>query len=163
MGSDIPDLDAATMNQAVAALDTRELILGPATDGGFYCIGATSAARSRLSFLEVTREVVQVVRCKEYDCNGTLLTESDVPVGARGCMGGRFLIGHCTTGYHLEHLARMPSHTGQSRSMRLEHRLLGRFANIARLGHCSGSQRHIRGLLWFFFLSLQIRFRFVFQ
>lgn len=61
MGSDIPDLDAATMNQAVAALDEHELILGPATDGGFYCIGATSATRYRLSFLEVTHKAARMV------------------------------------------------------------------------------------------------------
>ena len=43
MGSDIPDVDPAVLNAAFHALDSHQLVLGPACDGGFYLIGATIA------------------------------------------------------------------------------------------------------------------------
>lgn len=43
MGSDIPDVDPAVLNAAFQALDSHQLVLGPACDGGFYLIGATIA------------------------------------------------------------------------------------------------------------------------
>ena len=43
MGSDIPDVDPAVLNAAFHALDSHQLVLGPACDGGFYLIGATTA------------------------------------------------------------------------------------------------------------------------
>jgi glycosyltransferase A (GT-A) superfamily protein (DUF2064 family) len=53
IGSDIPDLDSAILTSAIAAMSKFDIVLGPANDGGFYCIGVTSAAKSNLSFLEV--------------------------------------------------------------------------------------------------------------
>ncbi|MBC8011409.1 MAG: TIGR04282 family arsenosugar biosynthesis glycosyltransferase [Burkholderiales bacterium] len=42
IGGDCPELDEATLREAAAALaDGRELVLGPATDGGYYLIGLT--------------------------------------------------------------------------------------------------------------------------
>jgi Uncharacterized protein conserved in bacteria (DUF2064) len=43
MGSDIPDVDPAVLNAAFQALESHQLVLGPACDGGFYLIGATIA------------------------------------------------------------------------------------------------------------------------
>ena len=40
IGSDCPDLTAAIMEEAFAALTTNDLVLGPAYDGGYYLIGA---------------------------------------------------------------------------------------------------------------------------
>ena len=40
IGSDCPDLTAAIMEEAFAALATHDLVLGPAFDGGYYLIGA---------------------------------------------------------------------------------------------------------------------------
>ena len=43
MGSDIPGVDPAVLSAAFHALDSHQLVLGPACDGGFYLIGATVA------------------------------------------------------------------------------------------------------------------------
>lgn len=42
IGSDSPDLPAAHLNEAAAALRTHDLVLGPAEDGGYYLIGLKS-------------------------------------------------------------------------------------------------------------------------
>lgn len=39
IGSDAPDLPLQRIRQAVQLLDTHELVLGPATDGGYYLVG----------------------------------------------------------------------------------------------------------------------------
>jgi hypothetical protein len=39
IGTDCPDLDAATLLQAFNELDNSDLVLGPALDGGYYLIG----------------------------------------------------------------------------------------------------------------------------
>lgn len=39
IGTDCPDLSAGILHSAFEALRTRDLVLGPATDGGYYLIG----------------------------------------------------------------------------------------------------------------------------
>jgi uncharacterized protein len=39
IGSDIPDLPAPLLNEAMAALLTHDAVIGPARDGGYYLIG----------------------------------------------------------------------------------------------------------------------------
>ena len=39
IGADCPDLDPTTIREAFAALETGDLVLGPARDGGYYLIG----------------------------------------------------------------------------------------------------------------------------
>jgi rSAM/selenodomain-associated transferase 1 len=39
IGSDIPDLPAQLLNEAMAALLTHDSVIGPARDGGYYLIG----------------------------------------------------------------------------------------------------------------------------
>lgn len=39
IGTDCPDLDAQFMTQAFQSLEQHDLVLGPATDGGYYLIG----------------------------------------------------------------------------------------------------------------------------
>lgn len=39
MASDVPDLSAEIMNNAVSALDNHDLVIGPCNDGGYYLIG----------------------------------------------------------------------------------------------------------------------------
>lgn len=41
VGSDCPALDRCYLQQALAALDSAELVLGPALDGGYVLIGAS--------------------------------------------------------------------------------------------------------------------------
>ncbi|MFW6126759.1 MAG: TIGR04282 family arsenosugar biosynthesis glycosyltransferase [Thermodesulfobacteriota bacterium] len=43
IGTDCPDLTASRLQQALEALKTRELVLGPAPDGGYYLIGCRRA------------------------------------------------------------------------------------------------------------------------
>jgi rSAM/selenodomain-associated transferase 1 len=40
VGSDVPQLALTTVERAFAALDTADLVLGPACDGGYYLIAA---------------------------------------------------------------------------------------------------------------------------
>ncbi|MBW1932875.1 MAG: TIGR04282 family arsenosugar biosynthesis glycosyltransferase [Deltaproteobacteria bacterium] len=42
IGSDIPDLPAAIINNAYNALNSSDITLGPSTDGGYYLIGFCS-------------------------------------------------------------------------------------------------------------------------
>lgn len=44
VGTDVPSLPLAHYQQALALLDTNDLVLGPALDGGYYLIGLTRAA-----------------------------------------------------------------------------------------------------------------------
>jgi glycosyltransferase A (GT-A) superfamily protein (DUF2064 family) len=39
MGSDCYDLDARTINQAFDALKQKDVVIGPATNGGYYLLG----------------------------------------------------------------------------------------------------------------------------
>lgn len=43
VGTDIPDIQESTLHDAFAALETHDLVLGPATDGGYYLVGLTRA------------------------------------------------------------------------------------------------------------------------
>ena len=44
VGSDVPDLDAATIQRAFSALDDRtDAVFGPAADGGYYLLGLGAA------------------------------------------------------------------------------------------------------------------------
>lgn len=49
IGTDCPDLDAAKIARAAAALDTHDASLVPATDGGYVAIGLTRRARPHLT------------------------------------------------------------------------------------------------------------------
>jgi rSAM/selenodomain-associated transferase 1 len=39
IGTDCPDVDAAVVAEALAALDAADVVLGPALDGGYYLVG----------------------------------------------------------------------------------------------------------------------------
>ena len=39
LGADSPTLDPARVNEAIAALEVDDLVLGPAEDGGYYLVG----------------------------------------------------------------------------------------------------------------------------
>lgn len=49
VGSDIPELAPPHIARALAALGAHDVVLGPATDGGYWLVGARG--RSRLSNL----------------------------------------------------------------------------------------------------------------
>jgi rSAM/selenodomain-associated transferase 1 len=45
VGSDCPDIDSAYLGQALAALDTVPVVVGPSTDGGYVLLGARVITR----------------------------------------------------------------------------------------------------------------------
>jgi uncharacterized protein len=53
IGSDIPDLDRHHLNQAFEALGSSDLVFGPATDGGYWLVGARNAEMVRGLFRNV--------------------------------------------------------------------------------------------------------------
>jgi len=58
IGTDSPSLPAAYLSQAMAALSTHDLVLGPATDGGYYLIGVKSAPRELFTGIAWSTEKV---------------------------------------------------------------------------------------------------------
>lgn len=48
IGSDIPDLTAALLSEAFAALDGAKVVIGPSQDGGYYLIGMQAEAARHL-------------------------------------------------------------------------------------------------------------------
>ena len=53
VGADIPEMRADHIARAFAALGTADLVFGPATDGGYWLIGAKGAARGADMFANV--------------------------------------------------------------------------------------------------------------
>ncbi|MBW0174963.1 MAG: TIGR04282 family arsenosugar biosynthesis glycosyltransferase [Vulcanococcus sp.] len=49
IGSDLPDLHSADLEQAFALLEQHDLVLGPAADGGYWLIGLTRQGFQRSS------------------------------------------------------------------------------------------------------------------
>lgn len=50
IGSDAPEVSKQHISSAFAALHAGDYVIGPASDGGFWLIGAAAHARSRLAF-----------------------------------------------------------------------------------------------------------------
>lgn len=48
IGSDIPDIEVNLLQEAFAALTSRELVIGPCEDGGYYLIGMVAKEAHRL-------------------------------------------------------------------------------------------------------------------
>ena len=47
VGSDAPELGGAEVREALGALEQTDIVLGPATDGGYYLIGISAKAATR--------------------------------------------------------------------------------------------------------------------
>lgn len=67
IGADCPSIELATIEQAVTALATSDLVLGPAVDGGYYLIGLRLPWRDayRALFRELpwsTAKVLEITR-----------------------------------------------------------------------------------------------------
>lgn len=58
IGTDIPDISASIVDRAVAALDSHQLVLGPAFDGGYYLLGTTCAALQLFEGIEWSSDKV---------------------------------------------------------------------------------------------------------
>lgn len=53
IGSDAPEVASADIEAAFDALETRDAVLGPALDGGYWLIGFTQTQRQHLPFMGV--------------------------------------------------------------------------------------------------------------
>jgi len=62
MGSDSPTLDPARIEEAASALATRDVVLGPAEDGGYYLIGVRRAEASERLFRAIPWSTADVAR-----------------------------------------------------------------------------------------------------
>ena len=82
IGSDCPDLTATHIGQAFEALYDKDLVLGPATDGGYYLIGMNRENRSLFTQIPWGTETVMESTLKAGAKLGlaikTLETLSDV-------------------------------------------------------------------------------------
>lgn len=86
IGSDCPLLDGKTALKALESLETNDLVLGPASDGGYYLIGLKSPAPelfqldkwSHAKVLQKTTEIADRLKLKI----GLLPTLNDVDRGA---------------------------------------------------------------------------------
>ncbi len=58
IGTDSPSLPAEYLEQAATALSTHDVVLGPATDGGYYLIGLKSAPKELFTEIDWSTERV---------------------------------------------------------------------------------------------------------
>jgi rSAM/selenodomain-associated transferase 1 len=78
IGSDHPELRAARVEEAFAALDRHDVAIGPALDGGYYLIAARAASLHARLFEDVDWSTDRVLaqtldRCRELGLSWSLL------------------------------------------------------------------------------------------
>ena len=69
-GTDCPGLDAARIIEAVSALDTHDVVIIPATDGGYVLIGFARFDRSVFANVEWGRETVLAATLANFEALG---------------------------------------------------------------------------------------------
>lgn len=65
VGSDSPTLPVSYISQAIIRLDSRDTVIGPSTDGGYYLIGFSAAALTKTVphvFEEITWSTAEVLQ-----------------------------------------------------------------------------------------------------
>ena len=82
IGTDAPGVGAATVHRALAALDSADVVLGPATDGGYYLMGLRAPGPALFTGIPWSTETVlsdTVARARETGARVTYLeVESDI-------------------------------------------------------------------------------------
>lgn len=82
IGTDCPGLDSSIIDKAFDSLDTHQVVIGPATDGGYYLLGMKNF--QKCLFEEIpwsTAKVLELTlqKCVKHKLSYTLLTElSDI-------------------------------------------------------------------------------------
>lgn len=61
IGSDCPELNGETLNQAFEALETADFVIGPVPDGGYYLIGMKQLEPSVFREMEWSTEAVRAI------------------------------------------------------------------------------------------------------
>lgn len=80
IGSDCPSLDATTLRQAADLLKKHDVVLGPATDGGYYLIGLRQPAPRLFEDVEWSTARVRsttLARIRECQLSHALLEEKE--------------------------------------------------------------------------------------
>jgi len=75
IGSDCPEVTHQTIDEARAALDENDVVIGPAADGGYYLIGMKKYHNLFNEIDWSTEEVLQQTMQKAEDLNVKLLDE----------------------------------------------------------------------------------------
>ena len=70
IGSDAPDLDAARLIAAAAALATAPAVIGPAEDGGYYLLGLNTPAPWLFTNMDWGTESVFAETMRRFDARG---------------------------------------------------------------------------------------------
>jgi uncharacterized protein len=78
VGADIPDVDAAHVARAFAALGDADIVFGPARDGGYWLIGAKGAARAANMFAHVRWSTKHALADTRANLNGRRISLLDV-------------------------------------------------------------------------------------
>jgi uncharacterized protein len=78
IGTDCPELDATLLEQAFQALTTHDLVLGPASDGGYYLIGLRSPQPDL--FVGISWSTAAVLAQTMAIATGLGLAIADLPV-----------------------------------------------------------------------------------
>lgn len=76
IGTDCPEIDSAYVNQAFTALQSSDIVLGPADDGGYVLIGANKIRPELFQDIEWSTENVlqqQVSNCIKHNYSYQLL------------------------------------------------------------------------------------------
>lgn len=87
IGTDIPELDGKTINDAYKSLEKKDCVIGPSTDGGYYLIGFTRKGFRKEVFENIawsTESVLQetIIITKKLSLTSELLgfkTDIDTP------------------------------------------------------------------------------------
>jgi rSAM/selenodomain-associated transferase 1 len=77
VGGDTPGLPARLLEQARAALQTADAVLGPAEDGGFYLLGLRRCPRGLLQGIEWSSEDTHRQTRKRLENHGLSLAETE--------------------------------------------------------------------------------------
>jgi len=82
IGTDAPMVDADTVHRALEALDSADVVLGPATDGGYYLMGLRAPSPGLFTDIQWSTETVlsdTVARARESGARVTYLeVETDI-------------------------------------------------------------------------------------
>src|SRR5262249_20076866 len=78
VGTDVPSLPLSEYHQALASVETHDVVLGPATDGGYYLIGLKRPAPELFRDVQWSTPEVLVAtqrNAKQLGLSSTLLKE----------------------------------------------------------------------------------------
>ncbi len=111
LGSDSPDLPAGHLTAALAALPAYDLVLGPASDGGVWCIGVRRALPGLLLGIAWSRPTVAVELRARAAARGLRVGDADAwydvdTIGDLYALGARLAGGGAGAAYTARWLAR---------------------------------------------------------